>query len=146
MNFYILFRYYMHHLPSWVHKFSTLASLIVEMPVTCLILIPMWQYRIFGLVNFIGLMVMISIVNNDYVLFYVFVIILPLILEDVTGNYGHLGLLTSVISLSLLDDWMVDSFISPPSSLYLFPEWSNPLTLYLTFAFILVYPEKKNFP
>jgi len=65
---------------------------------------------------------------------------------NITGNYGHLGILTVVISLSLLDDWMLP-FLSSPSGLSLLPlskfsfvpDFVDLIVSCLAFAAVVVY-------
>ena len=69
--------------PVLFHKFETLLSLIVEIPLCIvLVLIPSVYLRYLAGISFVGLMVMIN----------------------VSGYFGYLGLLMSFVSCSLFDD------------------------------------------
>ncbi|XP_075246846.1 lipase maturation factor 1-like [Convolutriloba macropyga] len=70
-----------HALPSWFHKLCTLMTFIVEIMVPFLYFGPTWA-RLVGLIFSMGLLVMINI----------------------SGNYGFLGLMTAFVTLSLTND------------------------------------------
>ena len=70
-----------HFLPTWFHKFSTIMTFFVEIGVPFLYFGPAWA-RLLGLLASMGLLVMINI----------------------SGNYGFLGLMTVCITLSLTND------------------------------------------
>eukprot|EP01104_Vermistella_antarctica_P006883 TRINITY_DN17580_c0_g1_i1.p1 TRINITY_DN17580_c0_g1~~TRINITY_DN17580_c0_g1_i1.p1 ORF type:complete len:618 (+),score=68.92 TRINITY_DN17580_c0_g1_i1:223-2076(+) len=99
--------YHMHHLPRFIHKTEVAITLFIEIPLSVLVFVPSSLVQAFVGSLFIGLNTMINI----------------------TGNYGHLGLLTSVQCLVLVDDfvwslilpkWLHVGLASSPSVLTLF--------------------------
>ena len=77
----ILYYYSLSKELSRFHKFSAIATHVIEGPLSFLVFCPDIA-RIFGFFLFFGLMLMIN----------------------VTGNYGFLGFLTTVQSVTLLED------------------------------------------
>jgi len=90
--------WYIHHFPMWFHKFAAVATHVVEGPVAFLCFGNEWM-RIFAFLNFTALTLMINS----------------------TGNYGFLGILTTVQTFPLIDDsfyhWIAPSRFPEPKEL-----------------------------
>ena len=76
-----------HHLPRVTHRLAVLGTLAVELVLPTLSYARLWPARLFAFVGFVGLNCAINL----------------------TGNYGFIGALSIVESLSLLDDEMLPS-------------------------------------
>ena len=83
------FSYYAHISPHILHKISVWATFFIELIVPFFGFLPMHFVLYFVMINFIGLMFMINI----------------------SGNYGYLGITTSIISLSMFYDDMLPQFL-----------------------------------
>ena len=118
---------FFYQLPTNVHKLETLLSLIIEGPI-CLtaILIPHSYSRYFSCICFVGLMMMIN----------------------VSGIYAYLGILTSVICCSFLDDHFFNLFLSDqisPDYLSNLLSAQSPSYYFYTSSFLSYFPLLINF-
>lgn len=86
--------WYVHKLPLWFHKLSTLFMFIVEMVVAFGIFVPSQEVRLFVFIAFAGLQFMIW----------------------ATGNFSYLNHLTIVFSIILVSDaYLAPIFGAPPT-------------------------------
>ena len=83
-----------HAMPKWVHQLSTLMTFVIEIGLPFTFFGPLYL-RLIGLLGCTGLLVMIN----------------------VSGSYGFLGIMTGIVSLCLTDDsnW---AFIISPSDIH----------------------------
>jgi len=87
--------WYIHYMPMWFHKFAAIATHVVEGPLAFLCFGGEWV-RFFAFLNFTALTLMINS----------------------TGNYGFLGILTTVQTFPLIDDslyhWLAPKWFPEP--------------------------------
>ena len=81
---------FFHAMPKWVHQLSTFMTFVVELVLPFTFFGPLYL-RIIGLFGCVGMLIMIN----------------------VSGSYGFLGIMTAIVSLCLTDDSNWAFIISP---------------------------------
>lgn len=103
-------------LPTIIHKFETLSSLIIEGPICLMCLLPFPLCRIIPGFLFVSLMIVINI----------------------TGIFCYLGILTSVICSSLFDDSVFGYWIFTPSVQdFQFVNYENTISFWDFFGIVI---------